>query len=291
MSWQAWSLRYSTTENGMLVTAGHAATDRMVNLLLKVSGAGALAGAVNAWLCYSRLPVPVEEYTDFAWHLVPAGAAHGATLALCASLGWNWTRHFAWPKRIAAAVAMGWTAGFLSWQPLRMSIDNRLGWAAWPFDEGWLGAFTSPLSTFGLVVCVYCLMPAGWTRGVRVGVQSVLLASAAGALGSLWWWIGYGPWYFSLLHGTIWGSAVGLASWTSAVRREAAIHLIPARDRRHSAVVTSPACRMSAPSKIPTPRHRILRQGSPPAPLFSSTSVTGVGLLLTSQGSGHPMAP
>jgi hypothetical protein len=53
----------------------------------------------------------------------------------------------------------------------------------------------------------------------RGGVSSVLIATAAGVLGSLSWWLAYGPWYFSVFHGTIWGCAVGLASWSFAAGR------------------------------------------------------------------------
>jgi len=44
----------------------------------------------------------------------------------------------------------------------------------------------------------------------------ILLGSAAGILGSLWWWASIGPWYFSVLQGAIWGTFVGTAA--SSVR-------------------------------------------------------------------------
>jgi hypothetical protein len=51
-------------------------------------------------------------------------------------------------------------------------------------------------------------------------LESVLLASASGALGSLWWWIEWEFAYFSLIHGAIWGVLVGLAT-ARALRQEA----------------------------------------------------------------------
>ena len=43
---------------------------------------GAAAGGVNAALCYLRLPAPVDGNPAFGWHLIPAGAFHGAGLAI-----------------------------------------------------------------------------------------------------------------------------------------------------------------------------------------------------------------
>jgi hypothetical protein len=40
-----------------------------------------------------------------------------------------------------------------------------------------------------------------------------LMGISSGVLGSLWFWIVYGPWYFSLIHGIIWGSFVGFGLW------------------------------------------------------------------------------
>ena len=223
--WQIKPARYPPTrrlsnwlENDVTLAAGVPETGRIVPVLLRISAAGALAGGVNAWLCYVRWPVPVERYADFAWHLVPAGALHGAILALCAFLGSRWLRELGWAKRLPIGVATGWIAGYLSWQPLQLSLARRLGWSAWPFSEPSSAWFIGPLQIFGLVAFLYCLVPPRWMPGTRVGASSLILASAAGALGSLWWWLAYGPWYFSLLHGTIWGCAVGLAWWSFAAQ-------------------------------------------------------------------------
>ena len=189
---------------------------RIVPVLVRIAAAGALAGGVNAWLCYARWPVPAQEYSDFGWHLVPAGAVHGAVLAPSAFLGSRWLRGLGWAKRLLVAVATGWVAGYVSWQPLRMSLDGRLSWSTWPFDGPTSAWFIGPLQIFGLVACLYCLVPPRWTPGTKAGASSLIVASVAGAVGSLWWWLAVGPWYLSLLHGTIWGSAVGLAWWSFA---------------------------------------------------------------------------
>ena len=187
---------------------------RILPALLRIAAAGTLAGAVNAWLCYARWPVPAEEYSDFGWHVVPAGAVHGAVLALSAFLGSRWLRGLGWAKRLMVAVATGWIAGYVSWQPLRMSLEGRLGWSTWPLDGPMAAWFIGPLQVFGLVACSYCLVPRRWTAHPRAGASSLIVASVVGALGSLWWWLTVGPWYFSLLHGTIWGCALGLAWWS-----------------------------------------------------------------------------
>ena len=47
--------------------------------------AGALAGGANATLCYLQLPVPIQvAAVNLHWHIIPAGCAHGALLALVA---------------------------------------------------------------------------------------------------------------------------------------------------------------------------------------------------------------
>ena len=148
-------------------------------LYASISGLGtqrAFSGPSDACIRKARVPhdfhwpVPVEEYADFAWHLAPAGALHGAILALCAFLGSRWLRELGWAKRLPIAVATGWIAGCLSWQPLRMSLDGRLGWSAWPFNEPWSAWFIGPLQILGLVACLSCLVRwdhsgGGWRMG------------------------------------------------------------------------------------------------------------------------------
>ena len=203
-------------ENDVSTAEADGESGRILPVLLRIAAAGAVAGAVNAWLCYARWPVPVEEYSDFSWHLVPAGAVHGAVLGLSSFLGSRWLRGVGWAKRLMIATATGWIAGYLSWQPLRMSLEERLGWSTWPFDGPMSAWFIGPLQIFGLVTCLYCLVPPRWTPGPRAGASSLIVASLAGAVGSLWWWLSVGPWHFSLLHGAIWGCAVGLAWWSLA---------------------------------------------------------------------------
>src|SRR5262245_6561437 len=50
--------------------------------LLRVGVGGAVGGATNGWLCYAKLPVSAGH--NFSWHVIPAGAAHGAILAVVA---------------------------------------------------------------------------------------------------------------------------------------------------------------------------------------------------------------
>jgi len=53
----------------------------------------------------------------------------------------------------------------------------------------------------------------------RLG-KALIVGTAAGVLGSLWFWIG-DQWYFSLLHGTVWGCLVGLALSKSGILPDA----------------------------------------------------------------------
>ena len=185
----------------------------MLRLLIGVSLAGAAAGGLNAWLCYAGLPRPVTVHPRFMWHIVPAGVLHGAILAAAACLGALWCRGARWPQRLSKAVAVGWLAGYVSWQPLRISIDATLAWSAWPFNESWEWLLASPLAHFGFVATIYCLAP---SSDRMPGARQLGLTLAAGILGSLWYWTAYEQWYLSPLHGAIWGTAVGLSAWSSA---------------------------------------------------------------------------
>lgn len=86
----------------------------------------------------------------------------------------------------------------------------------WPLHERIQETALSLWQVFGLVGLLYC----GALSLLRQGLSSkrwvhLLMAITSGSVGSLWWWISYKPWYFSLLHGTIWGSLVGYGVWRS----------------------------------------------------------------------------
>ena len=183
---------------------------------------GALGGAINAWLCYAQLPVPIMSEggmlsgpspLDFTWTTIPGGAGHGAILALLAvMLATRLARH-PLPIRIAASAAAGWVAGWLSWIVLSfgMQIAEWPETLVWPFRQEWWG----PWLQFGLVTAIYTAalsLRSGWP-GARL-VPHLLCGIVSGVAGSLWWWIMSKPWYFSIIHGTIWGALVGYAAWT-----------------------------------------------------------------------------
>ncbi|HET9372727.1 MAG TPA: hypothetical protein VFO19_20830 [Vicinamibacterales bacterium] len=127
--------------------------------LARFVSAGALGGGINAWLCYAGIPVVVSDtYVKVAWHLVPAGAVHGAVLALAALLATRWARRRGWPARVGAAVAAGWIAGYVSWEVLLLSLNENFTGIAWPFDDDVSGILLGPFNSFGLVVTTYCLV-------------------------------------------------------------------------------------------------------------------------------------
>jgi len=186
----------------------------------RVALCGALAGAVNAWLCYARLPVSVNDNPDFAWHVIPAGAFHGGLLAIAAfSVGIACsTRGLG--IRMAVALPLAWISGFISWIPLSRSAMSE-SWAEsliWPFREGWNAALLNPLWFFGLVALFYYAAVVLYLARERRLITHVVLAIVAGIVGSLRWWIAFGPWYFSVLHGAIWGTFVGIGAWS--IRRK-----------------------------------------------------------------------
>jgi hypothetical protein len=173
---------------------------------------GALGGTINAWLCYAGIPVSTAS---FKWHVIPAGAFHGAVLAaLTVGVAALLIGKALW-VRLLAAPLVGWVTAYLSWIPLNRSAFDEpwLKSVSWPFHEEWTATVFGTFVTFGLVALIYylCLSLGGlFRRGLG---SHLLYACAAGILGSLWWWIGWKPWYFSLIHGTIWGMLVGYGTW------------------------------------------------------------------------------
>ena len=96
----------------------------------------------------------------------------------------------------------------------------------WPFDSGKWQALWTPFAYFGIVCMVLFLWVAH--RRLPADVLEIMAAAtSAGVLGSLWFWIEYESWYFSLIHGVIWGCAVGLGlshsgQWNGAAHRTTA---------------------------------------------------------------------
>jgi hypothetical protein len=183
--------------------------------LLRMTAAGGVGGGLNATLCVLGWPVPVPS-ASFRWHLIPAGIAHGGLLALAAIVGVaasSRTRHSLW--RWFAAPIVGWLGGYASWIPLEMSVFGRsLSHAiVWPAgsDPFSLAFIWNPLIYFGGVSALLDLWLASATAR-HSPKMAVVGAALAASLGSLCWWIEWGPWYFSLLHGGVWGTLVGFAA-------------------------------------------------------------------------------
>jgi len=183
--------------------------------LVAVAIAGGIGGLIDATLCYSKWPVPVEDAAArFHWHVIPAGFVHGALLAVLAVAAADLGRRLTSPFRWAASLPVAWLAGYLSWIPLDVSaFDKSLASAlVWPLvnADSRLAALWAPLLYFGSVSGLLYLWLSG-ARAVRPRIAEVAGASVAGVLGSLWWWLLWKPWYLSVLHGVVWGSLVGLA--------------------------------------------------------------------------------
>lgn len=185
------------------------------NLLIKIGLWGGLGGAVNALLCYAEIPVPVEDpAATFSWHVIPAGALHGSLLAII-SIGCSiWLGRKRMIGQCLCLPIIGWGAGWLSWIPLQVSAfgDHSLVALLWPFKDINFDTLWVPYAIFGLVAVGYVfLLVIACQLYAKGMLRHVFVAALAGTLGSLWWWIEFGPWYFCVIHGTIWGSLVGTA--------------------------------------------------------------------------------
>ncbi len=196
---------------------------------LRLVGAlGGIGGAINAWLCYAKLPGLSVQEMDFLWAIVPAGALHGGLLAVISVGVAQWLRERRMRLRWAALPLMGWVCGWIPYAPIAFYVHLYFvpdfgggGWldkllkALWPFRLD-LESLWMPWHSFGLVGAIYYLL-LSLCRGLasRRLMTHLLIASLSGIAGSLWWWILFKPWYLSVLHGAIWGSLVGFGVWKS----------------------------------------------------------------------------
>jgi hypothetical protein len=186
---------------------------KLGELLLRSGVGGALGGLFNAAHCWATL-----SHSEIHWHIIPAGAVHGALLALIAVLSSALVLERSLPVRLLVLPFVAWIAGWLSFEALSLS----LGWGdmmfeVWTRPKNILG----PYGNFGLVVAWAFLGWAilRWLRSPRLLVH-LACAVSAGIWGSLWWWISMDTehWYYSLIHGVVWGSLVGLGVWS--IRRQ-----------------------------------------------------------------------
>ena len=185
---------------------------------------GGLGGAINAALCYMEWPVPVGEgmfAPIFHWHIIPAGALHGSVLVLMAVAFARMLYRRSLPLRLCGAGVAGWLAGWLSWIPLSVSFGEdsfEMTWRTfWPFTS--LSEIWQSFEVFGLVTACYCMslcIRDAQFRGPRF--YHLLRGIVSGVAGSLWFWVHSERWYFSLIHGAIWGSLVGFGVWKSIQR-------------------------------------------------------------------------
>ena len=186
---------------------------------------GGLGGGINATLCYAKLPAPVSEgmfAPTLQWHIIPAGALRGALLALIAVsvAGRLWTASTC--VRWLVLPVIGWVAGWLSWIPIQLSCvpESWLKVLVWPFNGSGLEALWGLLQYFGGVsLLYYFLLNICQQFSEERWWRHVLLGCASGVLGSLGFWMPSGRWYFSLIHGAIWGALVGYGVWLAQRQR------------------------------------------------------------------------
>ncbi|HET6438250.1 MAG TPA: hypothetical protein VFG59_09330 [Anaeromyxobacter sp.] len=175
--------------------------------VLAVGAAGGVGGALNA----THALVLLGQKYEFAWHLVPAGFAHGALLAAVAFLAASLAHPLPLPGRLLGVPLAGWIAGFVAWGPLSASTGLRF----LPEPPGQL--LLMPFFEMGLVAS---LAYAGWAVAGRLRSTRLFLHLAvgvsAGILGSATFWLAWenaAAWKSFPLHGAVWGLWVGLATY------------------------------------------------------------------------------
>lgn len=181
---------------------------------------GGLGGAINGWLF--RIGAGVSF---IPWPVIPLGAFHGALLAILsvglAALLWEHNPRIRW----MGFLITGWLSGWISFIPFALyhyaSAWSVFGWEdvwsafMWPF-EGWHKArpIWVPYICFGLVGLVnYFFLNLRRQLTAKKLVRHLIVGCGSGTVGSLWFWITFQAWQFSLIHGMIWGSLVGFGVW------------------------------------------------------------------------------
>lgn len=191
-----------------------------------VAAGGAAGGAINALLCLLGIPVQISDGSilDLQWHIVPAGAVHGAILAAAAYYGARWWAPRNILLRLGGAIGVGWVGGYLSWNSLRLSLGHGFLTPREVFSDGIVQAILGPLDFFGAVTALLYLVLVVRRPSTRSFWASATVAVTAGVLGSLHVWFDYSHavWYLSLIHGTIWGLAVAAALSVGTDRRDEA---------------------------------------------------------------------
>jgi hypothetical protein len=188
---------------------------------LFVTLAGAIAGAVVALLCGLGIVIDFSDYLE--WHIIPAGAAQGAVVAGLGWLfgGWGWSRSPG--VRVASALLAGWAGGVLASLPVAASLSG--GWLDVELDAG-LALLRVPFQALGTTSALYSL----WVSSSRPGRPRwahLAAATMAGVAGYELFWLtlaGSFDWdavvaLGALLHGSVWGVAVGLATASALDRR------------------------------------------------------------------------
>jgi hypothetical protein len=208
-----------------------------LKLLFTTTILAGLASGINAWWCFAGFPVRImgEEklFFDwklfFEWQIIPMGAIHGAIISLLI-IGSS-IALFKKNKILTIIFTpfIGYITGFYSYAPLMWGIapsekfEWSFFWNIFVIDLNRSASFYdlyAPYSIFGLVASIYYLFLCVFQLlNNKKLLYQLIIGIASGILGSLWFWIEFSNaefWYFSLLHGTIWGVFVGYGIWANA---------------------------------------------------------------------------
>ena len=195
---------------------------KKLKLLITTTILAALASGINAWWCFAGFPVSING-NSFKWQIIPMGAIHGAIIAFltigASILLYNRNKILF----VIFTPFIGWIAGHYSFPPLLWGIYPS-GSFSW---ENYWGIFFNyersfditelyvPYMYFGLAASIYYLFICVFKQLYNEKLlYQLLMGIVSGVLGSLWFWITTEQWYFSLLHGTVWGAFVGYGIWT-----------------------------------------------------------------------------
>jgi hypothetical protein len=175
-----------------------------------------LGGTLNAAHCFFSSASP--DFKNFKWHIIPAGAVHGLVLAAAAVILADLYCRSARLIRLTGVLLAGYLSGWVSGIFLGFSIEERwsLGRLWWPVRYGFSteDSLMAPFAFFGLAGALYYLFLCVFKtlRDTRLSFH-IAAAVFSGIAGSLWFWVSSKPWYFSPVHGAVWGICAGLGTW------------------------------------------------------------------------------
>lgn len=169
---------------------------------------GGVAGTINSLWCYYDILISNEIESLFEWYIVPAGFVHGSIVSLSIGVYLLFLKNLKFILKILCTLFLAWFVGYLCFNVIICGVNGDVN-LSFSFEMS-TELFSIPFISFGLVLIAFALLDSCKDKFISSDSTKVLLSTIiSGIIGSLWWWIAYGNWHLSVLHGCIWGLLIG----------------------------------------------------------------------------------